>query len=257
MKPTMPDQGTVLSQLVAMSLQIGDPSNDYVILGEGNTSARVDDEGFYVKASGTQLPTIDENGFVRVAFAPVRAMLGKESMTDDEVKDGLEAATVDGEGMRPSVETFLHAGLLALPGIEFIAHTHPTPINALLCSERAEEAVAGRLFPDEIVCCGPESAWVPYTDPGLPLAQATMAAVDEFIEKWNMPPRVIMMQNHGMIALAETVADVLGATAMAVKAARVRIDTQTFGPMHTLSSEQVDRIFTRPDEHYRQRKLGG
>ena len=47
-----------------------------------------------------------------------------------------------------------------LPGVRFIAHTHPTPVNAVLCSRGAEEAVSGRLFPDEIVCCGERPVWV-------------------------------------------------------------------------------------------------
>ncbi len=32
--------GDVLAQLVAMTSNLGDPANDYAILGEGNTSAR-------------------------------------------------------------------------------------------------------------------------------------------------------------------------------------------------------------------------
>ena len=46
----------VLHELVAMSLEIGRPERDLVILGEGNTSADVGDGSFWVKASGTQLP---------------------------------------------------------------------------------------------------------------------------------------------------------------------------------------------------------
>ena len=38
-----------------------------------------------------------------------------------------------------------------------------------------------RLFPDEIVCCGVESVFVPYTDPCLKLSQAIKTAVEETI----------------------------------------------------------------------------
>ncbi|MCP4538861.1 MAG: aldolase, partial [Chloroflexi bacterium] len=55
-----------LTQLVAMSNNLGDPALDYVILGEGNTSARADDDTFWVKASGVNLRMIDAGGFVRV-----------------------------------------------------------------------------------------------------------------------------------------------------------------------------------------------
>jgi hypothetical protein len=43
----------VLAQLVELSNHLGNPANDYCILGEGNTSARADEGTFWVKASGT------------------------------------------------------------------------------------------------------------------------------------------------------------------------------------------------------------
>jgi hypothetical protein len=45
-------QEDTLAQLVAMSHNLGDPALDYVILGEGNTSARADADTFWVKATG-------------------------------------------------------------------------------------------------------------------------------------------------------------------------------------------------------------
>jgi rhamnose utilization protein RhaD (predicted bifunctional aldolase and dehydrogenase) len=244
-----------LDTLIDMSRELGDPGNDYIILGEGNTSAGADDESFYVKASGTSLRGIGADGFVRVSRQNARELLAADSLTDEEVAEGLVAASIDADGVRPSVETFLHALLLDLPGIEFVGHTHPTPINALLCSQEPEEAVRGRLFPDEVVCCGPESAWVPYTDPGLPLAKAVGEAADDFIARWNEPPKVLMMQSHGMIAMGTTPAQVLAATAMAVKAARVRIGAAGWGGIRPLTETELERIYTRPDEHYRQERL--
>ena len=55
MSSAIPDD--TLDRLVAMSRGLGDPANDYVILGEGNTSARHDAETFWVKASGSELRT--------------------------------------------------------------------------------------------------------------------------------------------------------------------------------------------------------
>ncbi|MEA3401800.1 MAG: class II aldolase/adducin family protein [Armatimonadota bacterium] len=244
-----------LADLVEMSRELGDPGSDYLLLGEGNTSAAADEESFFVKASGVCLGEIDESGFVRVSREAVRALLGEEALTDDEIAEGLREAAIEPEGLRPSVETFLHAMLLDLPGIEFVGHSHPTAVNALLCSQQPEEAVRGRLFPDEVVCCGPESAWVPYTDPGLPLAHAVGEAVDAYVERWNDAPVVILMQNHGLIALGATPAEVLNATAMAVKSAWIRLGAAAWGGFRSLSESELDRIYTRPDEEYRRELL--
>ncbi|HSW43277.1 MAG TPA: hypothetical protein VLM76_12275 [Patescibacteria group bacterium] len=48
-----------LHQLIGLSRSLGEPSRQLAILGEGNTSARIDDETFWVKASGTQLATAE------------------------------------------------------------------------------------------------------------------------------------------------------------------------------------------------------
>jgi len=242
----------ILSQLIAMSRNLGDPAMDYAVLGEGNTSARIDAKTFWVKASGAPLRTLDRNGLVRVYFDPILELLENERLSDADIRKGLESARVDLEAQAiPSVETFLHALVLQLDGINFVGHTHPTVINAILCSQRAAEAISGRLFPDEIVYCGPAPAYVLYTDPGPPLARAVRQAIVEYSEIWGQAPKVILMQNHGFIALGKSPADVENITAMAVKAARVLLGTHSLGGPHFLTPEQAERINTRPDEHYR------
>ena len=45
----------VLPQLIEMTRYLANPAKGFAILGEGNTSARIDDDTFYVKASGTSM----------------------------------------------------------------------------------------------------------------------------------------------------------------------------------------------------------
>ena len=248
----------ILSQLVAMSCSLAEPVNDFVILAEGNTSARVDGDTFWVKASGVGMRGIGPSGFVQVSFARVQSMLTGPDLTDYETREALQAAKIDPAAIgHPSVETVLHALCLALPGINFVGHTHPTAINAITCSVAFEEAVSGRLFPDEIVLCGPASVAVPYTDPGLPLARTVKERIDAFIDQYGEVPKTIYMQNHGFIALGSSPSQVENITAMAVKAARVLAGAYAIGGPHFMSQQAIDRIHTRPDEHYRQRLLGG
>lgn len=249
----MADQ-QVLSQLVALSRSLGEPARDLVILGEGNTSARADADTFWVKASGTELRTIDANGFVQVRFDRVLALLDAPTLTDAEIKQALTEAKADPTAPgHPSVETVLHALCLQLPGVHFVAHTHPTAINAITCSRSFEQALSGRLFPDEIVVCGPAAVLVPYTDPGPPLAREVFARVQAHRAAFGEPPKTIYMQNHGFIALGGSAKQVENITAMAVKAARILLGTFTLGGPRFMTDQAVSRIHTRPDEHYRQK----
>jgi rhamnose utilization protein RhaD (predicted bifunctional aldolase and dehydrogenase) len=249
----------ILGQLLAMSHNLGNPTLDYVILGEGNTSARADADTFWVKASGTELLTIDRTEFVRVSFEKVLAMLSVPELNDEQVKQRLIEAKVEsgpGDGVRPSVETVLHALCLSLDGVNFVGHTHPTAINALTCSAAFETAISGRLFPDEIVICGPAPVVVPYTDPGVPLAHKVRELINEHIGQYYEVPKVILMQNHGLIALGRTAQQVENITAMVVKTARVLLGTYALGGPRFMTPQAVDRIHTRPDELYRRKLLG-
>jgi rhamnose utilization protein RhaD (predicted bifunctional aldolase and dehydrogenase) len=248
---------TVLDQLVALSNTLGRPELDYVILGEGNTSARVDAASFWVKASGTELRTITAAGFVQVAFDRVLALMDRPNLTDADVKAGLTAAKVDPTAPgHPSVETLLHALCLQLPGISFIGHTHASAVNMLTCSVGFEQAYAGRLFPDEIVLCGPAPVLVPYTDPGVPLAKEVWTRIQRHTDQYGEQPKVILIQNHGIITLGRSAQHVLDVMAMAVKTARVLLGTYAAGGPRFMSEHDVARIHTRPDEHFRRLQLG-
>ena len=253
----MSDPKQLRAELVEMSRALGDPAADCVILGEGNTSARIDEETFWVKASGAQLPTITEEGFVRVRFAPILGLFDAEHPSDEMIKQVLLGACVDNEAeQRPSIEALLHTLLLQEPRVNFVGHTHPVAINAIVCSQQAEEAISGRLFPDEIVCCGVAPAWVPFVDPGVPLARQVAQAVRDYKGTYGECPQSIWMQNHGLIALGATAQGVETVTAMSVKLARVLLGTYALGGPNFLTDKQVKRIATRPDEAPRLDQLG-
>lgn len=246
----------VLSQLIGMSRTLGDPARDLVILGEGNSSARADADTFWVKASGSSLNGITHQGFVRMRFEPVLAMLDSEGSSDEQVRQALVAAKSDPTAAEhPSIETMLHALALSLPGVGFVGHTHPVAVNAVLCSRGGEEAIRGRIFPEEVTFCGPAPAYVRYADPGLPLAHTVREGLTRHQAEWGEPPKVVLMQSHGLIALGRTAAEVETITAMYVKTARVLLGTYALGGPQYMSERDVRRIHTRPDEVRRRRKL--
>ncbi len=242
--------------LVEMSKELGRPEHDWVILGEGNTSAVLDDETFLVKASGSELRAASPTSFVAVRFAHVLSLLEAGTAGDDEVRRRLAAARSDPQATQtPSIETLLHAVCLRAPGVRFVAHTHPTAVNAITCSLTFESILAGRIFPDEIVVCGIASLLVPYADPGVPLARVVAQGIDRHAAKHGEPPRTIWMQSHGLVTLGATARQALDLTAMSSKVARVLHGTMAFGGPRHLSEAQADRIHRRPDELHRQRVL--
>jgi rhamnose utilization protein RhaD (predicted bifunctional aldolase and dehydrogenase) len=247
---------SILSDLAAMSNALGDPACDCAILGEGNTSARADGLTFYVKGSGCSLASMVEGDFVRLDFARILSLMDGPPADEARIKATYEEAKVDAaQARRPSVETLFHAVLLGYPGVAVVAHTHPTAINSLTCCPRWSEHLNGRMFPDEAVVLGRDSVFVPYVDPGVVLARTIKAGVDAYRARHQEVPKAVYMQNHGFIALAANTTEARNITAMAVKAARIRLGALAAGGISLLPTTVIDHLLARPDEKYRAKAL--
>jgi len=159
-----------LKQLVELSRRIGTAPESFAILGEGNTSTRSGENTFWVKASGTSLSTAEKDSFTECRRTVLDSLWESAVRSDAQVDEKLLESRVKPQDRKPSTEALFHSYLLSLPGIEWVAHTHPIAVNGILCSPRAADFAKFRMFPDEIVCGGEQSVLVPYTVPGVPLA---------------------------------------------------------------------------------------
>lgn len=240
----------MINHLIALSRELGAPANRYAILAEGNTSMALDDNRMLLKASGTSLRDATAETFVEARIEPLLALLDDAPDSEAEQNNAIAACATPGP-LRPSVEAPMHAVCLREAGARVVAHTHPTVVNALLCSGRAED-VTRPLFPDQIVVCGPDPLLLPYIDPGLPLARALR---DALRERAGRPPKTVYLRNHGLVALGQTAEEALQITAMAVKAAGILLGALVAGEAIFLPSEEAARIDGRLDEAYRRAML--
>jgi rhamnose utilization protein RhaD (predicted bifunctional aldolase and dehydrogenase) len=241
--------------LLRLSHKLGNPRQPLAILGEGNASARLGKDRFLVKASGSSLGILTRREIVECRTDILLALLGRRRLPDAEIDDALMASRVAQDAKKPSIEALFHAYLLTLPGTEFVGHTHAPNINSVLCSPRAKEFATKRVFPDEVVCCGVESVFVPYTDPGLPLARAIRERTQIFLKKHHHGPRVILLENHGVITLGGTAEAVLAAMFMAEKAAQIWLGAAMLGGPTFMTRGHIHRIAGRPDEELRRKAL--
>ena len=252
------ETAAVLVQLHDLAHWLGDPNRDLAILAEGNVSAALGEgkEYFWLKASGSSMGMMRRDQFVRMDTIRSRAILEHEILPDAEIKRLLFAARTDSDSdLYPSTEAALHAVCLTDGHANFVGHTHPTAWLSILCSQNADRAISGRLFPDEIVVCGIAPCFVPYFDPGPPLARAAQQAIQTHIARFGEPPKVLLLQNHGLFALGQTADEVRRITEMSVKVARAIIGAFTMGGIQFLTDAQAERIQTRPDEHFRRQML--
>jgi rhamnose utilization protein RhaD (predicted bifunctional aldolase and dehydrogenase) len=187
-------------RIVELSREFGgNPA--YVLAGGGNTSVK-DDSDLYVKASGTQLATIDADGFVRMSRRDLDAIWDKQYPADADQReeavltDMMAARSIPGDTRRPSVECLMHT----MFPYRFVVHTHPALVNGITCSVRNESA-AREILGDDLV-------WLPVIDPGYVLARHVKDAVEAHTEKTGIFPKLVLLQNHGIFVAADSEAEI-------------------------------------------------
>jgi len=247
------DAVLVQARLVELSQEFGRAC--WTILGEGNVSGRIHQNVLAVKSSGSSLATLTEIELTHCLFDRLLPVLDRENVSEEEVEEILRNSRVRNTALKPSVETFFHAYLLTLAGVNFVGHTHPIPANQILCSGLGKSFAEERRFPDEVVCCGPRSLLIPYEDPGLALARRIRRDVQEFERRHGKPPKVILLENHGVITIGQSVESVRVAMSMTVKAAEIFVGAHALGGNVPMELREVERIENRLDEEYRRRML--
>jgi len=215
-------------------LELAHMLGPYAICGEGNVSGKFEDEYqscYYVKASGTSLDTLEKKDLVACKMSGV---------------------PYDALGPKPSIENGFHAWILReFSAIKFVAHTHPPKTMEVVCSEQIHSFAEHRLFPDQVVRNGAKSCVVPYAMPGKPLLEAIKKSVTEFIEKEEYFPKLILLQNHGIIVASTSHKECIASTMMCEKSAEIFIGAKVLGQTRFLSEDEVKEIDKCPSEERR------
>ncbi|HEX7949964.1 MAG TPA: class II aldolase/adducin family protein [Candidatus Limnocylindrales bacterium] len=201
---------------------------EYTRGGGGNSSAKMDGV-LYIKASGQSLASLTGDALMPLRMEPLLELLagggGEPDLpgTDEIMRVALGARVEPADDRRPSVECLFHA-LLPEP---IVLHTHPTVVNALTCAKDGRR-LAATLF-------GGEGLWVPYVDPGLPLARLIAAERRDHEARTGGPaPRAMLLQNHGLIVTGESADEVAVRSEHIVGAVRARL--AAVGPVPVASS---------------------
>ncbi|MDO8213174.1 class II aldolase/adducin family protein [Conexibacter sp. CPCC 206217] len=248
------DPSAVPSALVDLSRRLGARSRDLVVLAEGNTSTVLADGTIAVKRSGARMDGARPEDFALVEPAPLVALLDDPASTQEALDEAL-TSVAGPAGARASLETLVHVAAVVHGGARWVAHTHPSPVVGLLCTPGAASLWAAPLFPDEMVVLG-TPAWVAYHEPGLALGRA-VADVLRAPRGGAPAPRLLLLANHGIVALGESAAAVEAVTDMCVKAARVRAVALAAGGIEPLDVAHAATLADRPDEAHRRRDLFG
>jgi len=196
-----------LDELLHVSHAVGGHTR-FVQAGGGNTSVKSADGALmFIKASGTPLAQMDaRRGWALVDTGTLGELGGRRDLLskpaaarEAEVARILARSVIAPSDARPSVEAPLHAFLSRV-----VIHTHPPAVNALTCHRRSKELLKQLWRKEE-----EQPLWVPYTDPGIMLAFRVRQLTEGYRRRYGRLPRIILLENHGLICSAERATDAL------------------------------------------------
>ncbi|THG29323.1 class II aldolase/adducin family protein [Naasia lichenicola] len=250
------DPALVDDELLELSLSLGDPAKDLVILAEGNASKRLDDDAIVIKTSGSYLSRVTSADFVVTEIEAIMAVVDDESATQADLSAILDAGEHGGAPRKASIETLVHAAVHSIAPAVYVAHTHPTPVVALLASVHAATTFDEWVYSDEAVVIG-QPLFVPYAEPGLALGRIFAKALRTAVDERGEAPSLILLGNHGLVARANTAEAAEAITLMAVKGAKIRLAALSAGGVVGLGKDTVDHYFLREDMTERRQRLAG
>ena len=183
---------------------------DLVQAAGGNSSVKIkDNEEMLIKASGFLLSDIKKNiGYSTVLTKSIADIVNNEEIVTSRNKRErellasslLKKSTLDTFN-RPSIETLLHSLLL-----KYTLHTHPIVVNMIVSRKNSKDLLTD-IFKDE------EIAFVHYETPGIDLA----IALNKELKKFKKIPKIIFLQNHGLIVTSNNKDDIITVTDSSIK----------------------------------------
>lgn len=218
----------ILENLKLLSIEV----SKFVVGFEGNVSGKFGDT-LYIKKSGSSLKKMDIGDFVQYDF------FGNQ---------------LDNFSNKGSMELDFHSYLLGHPDINYVSHVHPINCLKILCTDRILDFAKFRLFPDQVIFNFKKSCVVPYSKPGKILSEEIKKRVTDFVNSNNFFPKLILLENHGIIACGKSINECIMITEICEKSAELYVEIYNKNPKY-LSESDVNSLIFDENEQYRQKKI--
>lgn len=211
-------------------IQLSNTMSKYVVGMEGNVS-RKNDNGITIKASGCKLLNIKSTDFVDYDF------------------NGKQLNNFNKKG---SMEISFHTYLLTNYQFKYVSHTHPVNTLKILSSDKCSEFANKRFFPDQVIFNGKISCLIPYAKPGEPLTESIKLHLEKFINDNGFFPKLILLQNHGIIVCGNSIEECEIITEICEKSAEIFISPFR---INYFTDEVIEELINDKNEIYRLKKL--
>ena len=224
-----------LAERVYTSRLLGN-NKDLVLHGGGNTSVKSiarDTQGekhdvIFIKGSGSDLSSIKPEDFPAVKLNPLKKIIQKNNVTDDEMVKFLRQNLIDSSSPNPSVETLVHS----IINEKFVDHTHS---NAILEITNRKDGynLCKKIFGNKIII-------IPYVMPGFLLARKVS-------QLYKSSPQIhgMILYRHGIFSYGATAKESYNRMIKLVSMAEKYLSTEKTKKIKKINEKNI--TFKSPD----------
>jgi rhamnose utilization protein RhaD (predicted bifunctional aldolase and dehydrogenase) len=226
--------------LVDLARQLGTHPDKVVVLDEGFVAAKVHGH-MVISRPGARLGSLDRGDLIHFNSAPLLELLRTDQSKRPAEEEALLASRLQEDGPVPGVDAYVVTDLFERCRSRMLVHVQPVVINQILASPRARQFADRRITLSEVFSCGLATTLVPYADPGTALAKEVRTKVNLWRDRARTDPKVILLQNNGMIVLGDSPEEVVETVEKMVRVAEVFVGASLLGGPQFLTVANIGR----------------
>jgi rhamnose utilization protein RhaD (predicted bifunctional aldolase and dehydrogenase) len=236
---------SLINEILELGRAVGTHPGRLVLAGEGALGARITDSRLAVTRRGANLAELAAADLVHFDLERLSDVIAHEPVLPEDLAGTQLHA---GYGSEPHEDLTLFGCLLALdPALRVGVHVHPVAIDQVTASPRARQFADRRIAHNEVLALGSAMLLVNYAEPGLTLTREIQKKMILWRDRNKSAPRVILVQNHGVIILGATNEGLLATMQALLKYAELFTCASLLGGPVFLTPQAITQI----EQHHR------
>lgn len=228
------------NDILALGQNLGKHPGQLALAEEGALAARVTDTRMVLSRRGASLADLQPCDLVHLDFQRMEELISQ----DPVLLEDIAGAQLHAEhGAVPHEDAPLFVYLLGLDEkLKAAVHIHPVTVDQITASPRARQFADRRTVHNEVIALGGASLLVNYAEPGFSLMREVQKKMILWRDRNKSVPRIILVQNHGVVVLGEDAAAVWRSVQWLLKFADVFIGASLLGGPVFLTPQAITQI---------------
>jgi ribulose-5-phosphate 4-epimerase/fuculose-1-phosphate aldolase len=235
----------LINEILTLGQSLGRHPARLILAEEGSLASRITHSRIAVTRRRAHLAELEAADFVHFDLQRINEVTAQDPVLPEDIA----AAQLHAEnGAEPHEDVTLFSWLLALdPAYRIAVHIHPVMVDQITASPRARQFADRRTVHNEVLALGPASLLVNYADPGLGLTREIQKKMILWRDRNKSVPRVILVQNHGVILMGESGLALLRSIDALLKYAELFAGASLLGGPVFLTPQAITQI----EQHHR------